>query len=192
MKFSRLFVLAVFLFVAACKKEPVPGGTGQFSFDLNGVHHSFSLVTINSGYAIYDTLGVKEKAIGIGTPGMIGGTTISFPMAVITISQNNALPCSDSLQVGRYPDALLNPACAGVAINGCIGFSFYYSDTSNAATGGLSTINTDSTGVLNITSFSMSPYIINGNFKCTVTDGNGNYYPVTNGLFTNIPFFIEQ
>ncbi len=192
MKLSLIFILAIVLLTSSCKKDQNNRlAQGQFSFDLNGVHHSFAMVALNSGYAIYDTLGVREKGIGIGSPGTITGNPV-FPMAVITIGQTNTLPCSDSLLVGSYNDGALNPACNNSVTSGCIGFGFTYSDTSNAIYGGLATDYTDSSGVLTITSFSMSPNIISGTFKCRVTDNNGNYFPVTNGMFTNVPFFLEQ
>ena len=153
MKISLLYALAFVLLMSACKKEQSANNSGQFSFDLNGVHHSFNLVAANSGYAIYDTLGVKEKEIGIATPGAIGGTG-SFPMAVLSLGQTNTLPCSDSLAVGSYKDFSLNASCNDMATNGCIGFGFYYADATNAINGGLNTDNSsnfDSAGVVNIT-----------------------------------------
>jgi len=194
MKIQSLLILTIVLLASACKKEPNPGSTGQFSFYLNGVQKTFTVTSVDCALAIYDTAGVKAKIFAVGNENL-NGNALNYPLAELQIFQTLPLPCSDSFSIGTYRDGNLNQACNNsVDQAGCVGFGFTYVDSATAAINGngLITDYTDTAGLLSITSFSIAPNLASGTFNCRLTDNNGNYYAVTNGIFNNVPFNIQR
>ena len=181
-KYVRPYLIfaAGLLLLGACKKDN--NQQAVVTFSLNGEAKSYDIYT--STLATYDTLGVQEKILTMGSPGVIAGPSVSSGIA-LGVVQNLALPGSGALRTGRYTDALLDTICNSnswaVACNGF--FMSYYDPTIV-----LSPSATDTAGNITITAFSTSPATVSGTFQWQLTDGVGNLYQVTNGRFTNVPY----
>lgn len=170
------FILA--LLFAACKKDTHNNNqTGQIVFTLNGQTRTFTVQPTDTLYT-YDTLGTQQKELYIsGFNGQAG--------CFLDIFQTVPLPGGTGFNLQPYPS--YDTLCLG--LNGYTRCTAYYLDYVDPVLGALTSLYTD-TAVLNVTSFSTSPNLISGNFSCHVTDTYGDYYVITNGTFTNVPFVI--
>jgi len=168
------------MLLASCKKDS--NQQAVVTFNLNGQAKSYDIYT--STLATYDTLGVQEKVLTLGSPGVIAGPAVSSGIA-LGVVQNLALPGSGTLRTGAYSDALLDTSCnTNSWAVGCNGFFMSYYDPTLV----LSPSATDTMGNITITAFSTSPATVSGTFQWQLTDGLGNLYQVTNGRFTNVPY----
>lgn len=180
-----LFILLL-LFIASCKKDNPnqQNQSGVITFNFNGVTKTtqVSLNTVTNR----DTLGVQQKVLIMG-PDSAVAVNSSF-VADFFIYQTIPLPGSTCFNIGSYTDFYGDTACWGLTNHlGCNSFLISYVDFN---IGALNSSGQDSSSVMNITSCSVSPNLISGTFKDQLTDGYGNYYQVTNGKFTNIPYTI--
>jgi hypothetical protein len=174
-----LILIVCLLLLSACKKDN--NQQAVVTFNLNGQAKSYNIYT--SSLVTYDTLGVQEKILTMGSPGVVAGPALNTGIELGVI-QNLALPGSGALRIGAYGDALLDTACNTNSLLGCNGFFMSYYDPTIV----LSPSSADTTGNIIITAFSTSPATVSGTFQWQLTDGLGNLYQVTNGKFTNVPY----
>jgi len=178
-----LIFVAGLLLLSACKKDN--NQQAVVTFNLNGEAKSYDIYT--STLYTYDTLGVQEKILTLGSPGMVAGPAVSSGIE-LTVFQNLALPGAGVLRTGTYSDALLDTACNTNSWSvACNGFLMRYYDPTVTLSPSLY----DTAGNITITAFSTSPATVSGTFQWQLTDGFGNLYQVTNGRFTNVPYVNE-
>ena len=186
MKVTYLFTCLFILSIASCKKDSTPAAQpAVFSFDFEGVHHSFSLQQLQ--LQVIDTGSAKGRYLSFNT----GNSAL--PQVQFTIIDRSAgFYSANCFSTGPYPSLAGNIACHdSIPSNFCVGFFMQYVDTALGRVGLYA--RNDSVSILNLTSCTgggSAPAIINATFNCVLTDSTGFISPklVTNGQLSNITY----
>ena len=178
-----IFPLAILLLlIAACKKDTAKSNqAGQLVFTLNNVQHTYNVISQFDSISTYVTGGLQQHNMQFG--GIADNTAVD-----IGLVQLLNMPGATGFNTGPYQSYNYDTAClynGGHA--GCYTFNFAYTD----GTLELEPAFDDSTGVLKLTSFSTTTKLMSGTFSCKLIDNNsGLTYYITNGKFTDIPFYF--
>jgi hypothetical protein len=179
MKFGILSSI-ILLMLAACKKDSHPGQQGQITFTLNGAN--YTIPVNSSGDSIFSTVtqGVQDNQILFGG---YNGSNIAFIELDELLNNPSDLGLDMNTYYSQGYDSLcgnLNPAA------GCHFFNFMFvGDSFNVAS------YLDSAAILSVTSYNTNTHLMSGTFKCYVSDSYTLWLPLTNGKFTDIPFFVN-
>lgn len=186
MKLKYLFAALTILLIASCKKDTAPATQPSvFSFDIEGVHHAFTLNQLP--LQVIDTGAAKGKYLSFNTG------TGAFPQVQLTLADRSNNYTTNCFSTGPYPSLAANSICHdSIPSNFCVGFFMQYVDTGVGKVG-LWAVN-DSTSLFTLTSCNGagngSKVIINASFNCVLTDSTGFISPkhITNGLFSNVDY----
>ncbi len=186
MKLGYLFIAFTMFCFASCKKDNTPKAQPAiFSFDFEGVHHSYTLSQLQ--LQVIDTGAAKGKYL------TLSNGNSALPKVQFTISDRTNNYGATCFSTGPYSALSSNALCNdSIQSNFCVGFFMQYIDTGVGKVG-LYAIS-DSVSSLTLASCANgvngSATVINGTFSCVLTDSTGFISPkhVTNGVLSNIGY----